>query len=707
MSRQYLDAARVVGRVRRGDAGLKNAIFGAATGATGGSGSAGGGGGGGDGSNIRRLYAVASETLKQWKVLERVLATADSVTPSTFADVDNSLLMVMLYDALLGSGRIDGGGHVKRLLAQHLPALRTALEAIAPGAGPRLKKGVPSSGGGASTEEGGRPRFVRVNTIKMTVPEAVAALVAHAGTGARAGSGGAEPSHARLPAGALVAPDPHIPQVLALPADAHRVLELHRHPLVTGGRLILQDKASCFPAYALLGDLVPGAGKGHVPDWAAPQRESCSAGGGDRVTWQPFDAIDACAAPGNKTSQLAALLHEIQAAASTGAGAAAAIAPAATGHKRKRGTEEGAATALLAAPGRVFAFDRSEARLATLVARMAEAGADNVVPTLADFLTVQPADPRYARVRCVLLDPSCSGSGMLEHLAVDGVSAPGSSGGASSSHGGHNGASAGGDGTDSARVKHLAEFQRKALIHAMGFPHARRIVYSTCSVHVTENEAVVSAALAHGTAAGWRLAAALPAWPRRGLVAAGLDAAQAACLIRADPAVDGTIGFFVALFHRDADGPAGGIVPAPRAADAQQQKQMSWAGGDSNSRATQSSSAPGLAPSTDDAVTIAPAAKRPRFGQHVSDGSGSGSGPCPSKAAARVPAQQASGAARVAAPAAGGFRLGAVGVPYATAGAGASGGGGSGPAVAQAGGRTGTGSSKYKHKQRRKKVLRL
>ncbi len=36
--------------------------------------------------------------------------------------------------------------------------------------------------------------------------------------------------------------------------------------------------------------------------------------------------------------------------------------------------------------------------------------------TLQDFLKSDPADPRYKNVRAIVVDPSCSGSGMVSRL---------------------------------------------------------------------------------------------------------------------------------------------------------------------------------------------------------------------------------------------------------------------------------------------------
>lgn len=83
--------------------------------------------------------------------------------------------------------------------------------------------------------------------------------------------------------------------------------------------------------------------------------------------------------------------------------------------------------------------------------------------------------------------------------------------------------------------------------------------YSTCSIHVEENEGVVMKALQQqsqdppsSSTSGDRfvLSRRLPKWHRRGLAVAGADERQAACMVRADPTEDQTNGFFVAVFER-------------------------------------------------------------------------------------------------------------------------------------------------------------
>lgn len=204
-----------------------------------------------------------------------------------------------------------------------------------------------------------------------------------------------------------------------------------------------------------------------------------------------------------------------------------------------------------------------------------------------DFLKVVTASQEYAHVQAVLLDPSCSGSGTaLRHLdgAHESDTLPGNA------HSGLSGCTRGaskrtrGDCTSaqpsapaehcsgetnieragddngstsfpgpvsctSARVQSLARFQTHILRHALRLPGLQRLVYSTCSVYRQENEDVVAAVLPDARRAGFELQRALPQWPRRGLRGTH-DWAD--CVARVHPDLDGTDGFFVALFVRQA-----------------------------------------------------------------------------------------------------------------------------------------------------------
>lgn len=389
------------------------------------------------------------------------------------------------------------------------------------------------------------PRYARVNRLKGTVEAAEAALVTVRG----------------LAAGD-VAVDEHIPDVLVLPAAT----DLHDHRLVRSGAVILQDKASCMPAVALF--------EGTESRGGVPYRH----------------VIDACAAPGNKTSHVAALL---------GLG------------------------------GKITAFEIVPRRSQLLRKRMTDAGATNVNVKQQSFLDADPTDPAYADVEAMLLDPSCSGSGMVHRLdhvlnrVIDevalgkpqrgnrGAKRGGRGGGPGKSPGRGARGGAGGAATVAQdddveeeyqdagreRLTSLTDFQKSALLHAMKFPNVRRISYSTCSVHdevsaarraccstmivacsfidcgsprvvdAQENEGVVAHVLAQqrkviGKANPFVLRRALPTWHRRGRLVFGLGEKQANALVRVDPAADHTHGFFVAVFERAVAGDVGG-PPGP------------------------------------------------------------------------------------------------------------------------------------------------
>lgn len=385
-------------------------------------------------------------------------ADPDDATAAASRVLHRSTAYVLGYEVLFGAG-VDPEPDGRALppdesaVVAASPALRKALRRRLKSAGASTADAflLAQPGGRALAEVPFHSRHARVNVLKISTEAATRAL-------------------SRL----RPAIDPHVPNLLVFPPGT----DLHDHPMVRDGRLILQGKASCLPAAALAPE----------PGW---------------------EVLDCCAAPGNKTTHLAALV----------------------------GVE-----------GKVRAFDADVRRLKRLKANCALAGAGDIVTARCqDFLTLDPEAPEYAAVRGVLLDPSCSGSGTAgtrgDYLiaAARGETEPDANavdddGGDVSRHP-----------PPGARVAALADFQTRALRHALKFPGAERISYSTCSVHAEENERVVRAVLPEATRVGYALVEAIPTWRRRGTEG---EVEGAERLLRADQFEDDMEGFFVAVFAR-------------------------------------------------------------------------------------------------------------------------------------------------------------
>ncbi|KAJ1278549.1 hypothetical protein BS78_04G088100 [Paspalum vaginatum] len=386
--------------------------------------------------NKRATFALVCQTLKYLPILKEALGLS-GVLNSKWKKQEE-LILVTAYDILFGQG-IAVSGSAEQLIMLHKDTLMSALEKIC------AKRKVSSVEEllGKKTAVKPKPRFLRVNTLKITTKTVVEEL---------------SKIH-------MVHKDDMVPDLLVLPPGT----DLHSHPLVTDGKVFLQGKASCMVAVAL----------GPKPGWKV---------------------IDACAAPGNKTVHLAALMN---------------------------------------GEGSILACELNKERAKTLQHTVRRSGANNIKTVNGDFLDIDSNDPSYAEVRAILLDPSCSGSGIsterLDYLLP------------SHSRDDQD------DASTSSRVMKLSAFQKKALSHALSFPSVERVVYSTCSIHQAENEDVVNSVLPLATSLGFELATPFPQWRRRGLpVFEGSEH-----LLRTDPE-DGLEGFFIALFIRKAAGGGAG-----------------------------------------------------------------------------------------------------------------------------------------------------
>jgi putative methyltransferase len=324
--------------------------------------------------------------------------------------------------------------------------------------------------------------------------------------------------------------DEHVPDLIALAPG----FDLSKVEAYTSGKLIIQDKASCFPAYLLDVENVSG------------------------------EIIDACAAPGNKTTQLAAFYFQ---------------------HKQSSTLK-----------GRIHAFEKDERRTQILEKMIRQAGADKIVRVhgQSNFLEAQPNDQIYQNVEAVLLDPSCSGSGIVTRdeesnlqLPVAIITTNQKNNSLSKKRKRPNDEKEDIKMLEEAqpedgealvkRLDALSAFQISLLTHAMSFSSASRIAYSTCSIHFEENERVVIQALSSkvGRSMGWKLlsradqVAGMNKWNTRGdqnscskyllnekgNIKMNLSAKDIAdACVRCDKHnKEGTIGFFVAGFIRDPD----------------------------------------------------------------------------------------------------------------------------------------------------------
>ena len=370
------------------------------------------------------------------------------------------------------------------------------------------------------------PRWVRINALKTSIKTQLATTFADYKCVDSLDE--VLNSLSRLSTDQVLHIDKHIPDLIALAPFAN----ISTLSAYCDGLIIVQDKASCFPAYLL-----------------------------DPVT-EDGDCLDACAAPGNKTTHLAAIMHH-------------------SGSDREK--------------TRIWACERDSARATVLQKMVTIAGANNHVTIQVgqDFLRINPAIDPWRNVGALLLDPSCSGSGIIgrdELLPFDLPSAESSTtqpvhskkrkrkypvfSKETTSDEAGNAATLNPKPEDKneqsqARLVALSKFQTKLLIHAMTFPKARKITYSTCSIHAVENEVVVSNALQSEVArnAGWRLlvreeqVAGMRNWSVRGeadffrdsiskdeIMAKELAEACIRCNMGTS---EGTQGFFVAAFIRN------------------------------------------------------------------------------------------------------------------------------------------------------------
>ncbi|GJQ75575.1 hypothetical protein Trydic_g17656 [Trypoxylus dichotomus] len=413
--------------------------------------------------NTKALYALIVETLKYNKQLDFLLKRAKLFEKEP--RFNPWLAKVLVTELLWGKKQLPGQSKpIKTILAYQQILSAHAYDVHE---------------NEAAVNKVTRPRFVRINTILISIDDAINGfrdegwtLVRHMDSKDYSGF---LDKICNLTKDQFMI-DIHIPELLIFPPNT----EFYAHNAYKTGYIVLQDKASCLPAHLL-----------------SPEPGSI--------------VLDMCAAPGMKTSHLAAKLNN---------------------------------------NGEVYAVDLDARRLKTLEELMQKTGVTCVKVINKDILKVTDNDCKD--VEYILVDPSCSGSGIVDRLDLMEPTVK-----------------------DNKRVEKLRGFQIMILKHALRrFPKAKRIIYSTCSLYPEENEEVIQEVLTQTMYYKLVNAANSLKGPWLNFGSEKYGDIGKFCLY-SKPDKEMSNGFFVAVFERLEDGEENQyFVPNPRYQNVETNKKM-------------------------------------------------------------------------------------------------------------------------------------
>jgi putative methyltransferase len=249
----------------------------------------------------KSTYAQVCNTLQHKTVIDSILNHNSGYLRKAI-EMDKArssgLVYVLLFELLFGKYRsIRGGGKIKRCIMKFEKGLnKTKSLIVKDSLNTTNQLVVPVF-----------PRYVRVNKLKATTEEVVKLLKNDLDSSDGDDNGIND-----------IYQDVHVPDLLVLSPKIQ--IQWHDSKLVSSGKIVLQDKSSCFSALAL------------VHGSESTSTDQANAG----------DIIDATAAPGNKTLHLAALVYD----------------NILKDQKGKKGSKKKKKKV------KVFAFDRSSARIA-------------------------------------------------------------------------------------------------------------------------------------------------------------------------------------------------------------------------------------------------------------------------------------------------------------------------------------------------------
>ncbi|KAK2581801.1 hypothetical protein KPH14_002274 [Odynerus spinipes] len=400
--------------------------------------------------NVSGLYALTLNTLQKTDQLNQLIIETKILTNEP--RLDPWLARVLITELIWGKQKLTAGAKPVDTVLAYESSLRNGL------------KNINISDMDIPRKKVIKPRYVRVNTLLLSIDDAIRNFQ---NEGWSLLSEYTDYSSYLKLLSNLSDPyftqDYHIPELLVFPPGT----SFFNYASYKLGEIILQDKASCLPSYLLnppIGSVV----------------------------------LDMCAAPGMKTSHLAAILKN---------------------------------------QGKIYAVEIEKRRYQTLCEKLAETNSYCAAAINNDALSLD--QKLCPDVEYILVDPSCSGSGMIDRPKIgnrDGI-------------------------YESERLKNLQAFQVFLLRHALlNFPSVKRVVYSTCSINREENEDVIDEVLSNiGNA--YKLVSIKKLLKKDWINYSSEDSNCKKKCIYARPEVDLCNGFFVAVFKRNVDVPLPTYTP--------------------------------------------------------------------------------------------------------------------------------------------------
>jgi len=383
-------------------------------------------------TDLRPLKALICKTLDNKGALQKTL---ENVLGKEVYEENGTVGLCMAYDLLISdSKKISGGGPIKKLLLDNQEKLEKVLR--------KQLKQCPTKKNTTILPAGSY--YLRLNIMKLSTNKNPIPKLKHL----------------------TYEQDPLIPDCIKV-SDAEWIKDIE--PLVTKGLVAVHDRSSQLAAHA-----------------AFFNNNSHASSSTSTPLPRKITLMEVCAAPGSKTAHLIAmalssLKNDSKDAKKPVVEKIVAVEKAPKRCRILLQRLEEMCGPLYSLPPpeksetaderRIFSVDAIFPETSDLKNKRVRVYAGNleIIVRCEDFLETRCHD--YEEAHIITLDPSCSGSGLVQH---------------------------GEDKTKTNRLDDLAALQKKMIFHAMSF-NAHTICYSTCSVHKIENEDVVEQCLKKNT----------------------------------------------------------------------------------------------------------------------------------------------------------------------------------------------------------------